>query len=186
MVLMHDEGMDDRARGPLLDWWRGLSRQLKLTIFICGVITFVAAVGIGTWAYANRPIWPDPTLVTAAQSATYPIYYPSQLPQGFSTKVGKISNSNGVFIYVLQYDGNKQLFVSAVPKPAGVQFDDFYNRVLSNKQSVLNPLGTAVIGNANNQPMGSLVTDKTWVTMNTPNGIDTTRLQALVSSLKQL
>jgi hypothetical protein len=148
----------------------------------------VFSVGLISWGVFNlvhpKQQWPAHALASAAASSSYPIYYPSSLPHGFAHTVSQPKASNDVFIYTLTYDGNKKLFVSAVPKPAGVQFNDFYNRILSNKTNVLNPAGTAVVGTANDQPIGSLVTSKTWVTINAPKGIDTQRLQALVSSLK--
>jgi hypothetical protein len=153
------------------------------------VLTTIIAVSLITWGVlglSHRQKWPDPTLVAAAKNSSYPIYYPSSLPQGFTHTVSPPKVSSDVFIYSLTYDGNKNLFFSAVPKPTGVQFDDFYNRILSNKTSVLSSAGTAVIGNANNQPIGSLVTGKTWVTVNAPKGIDSERLQAIVASLKAL
>lgn len=153
------------------------------------VIASLIAIGLIAWGMltlSHRQQWPDPQLTRAAHSATYPIYYPSTLPKGFEPLSSTPKVSADVFIYTLTYDGNKKLFISAIPRPAGIQFSDFYNRILSNKTNVLNAAGTAVIGNANNQPIGSLVTTKTWVTMNAPKGIDTQRLQALVASLKQL
>jgi len=153
------------------------------------LLTAFIAISLLTWGIiglTNHQKWPDPTLVAAAKSNSYPIYYPSSLPRGFIHTISQPKVSSDVFIYSLTYDGNKNLFVSAVPRPTGVQFDDFYTRILRNKVTVLNSAGTAVIGNANNQPIGSLVTAKTWVTVNAPKGIDTQRLQAIVSSLKAL
>lgn len=152
-------------------------------------LTAITAISLVTWdtiSLKNHAKWPDPTLVAAAKNSSYPIYYPSSLPQGFAHTISPPETTSDVFIYTLTYDGNKKLFVSAVPKPAGVQFDDFYNRILRNKVTVLSSAGTAVVGNANNQPIGSLVSSKTWVTINAPKGIDSQRLQALVSSLKPL
>jgi hypothetical protein len=160
-------------------------KALVLGLAVAAVLA-IALIIWGTLGLIHRQKWPDPVLVSAAHSAYYPIYYPTELPKGFSPTIETPKVSADVFIYSLSYDGNKKLFVSAIPRPSGVQFSDFYNRVLSNKTSVLNPAGTAVIGTANNQPIGSLVTTKTWVTVNAPKGIDTQRLQALVASLKQL
>ena len=162
------------------------SHKIQITgLFTAGILA-ICLISYGVWGIMNRQKWPDPTLVASAQSASYPIYYPSTLPKGFSPVAGTPKTSSDVFIYTLVYDGNKKLFVSAVPKPAGVQFSDFYNRILSNKSTVLNNAGTAVVGNANNQPIGSLVTSKTWVTINAPSGLDSARLTTLVSSLRQL
>lgn len=159
-----------------------LAGLIAAGVFSVGLIIW----GVHNLTHTHAQQWPDPVLVSAASGSSYPIYYPSHLPSGFAHTASQPKVSSDLFIYSLTYDGNKKLFVSAIPKPGGVQFNDFYNRVLSNKTNVLNPAGTAVIGTANNQPIGSLVTDKTWVTMNAPKGIDSQRLQALVASLEQL
>jgi hypothetical protein len=164
-----------------------MSHNMQLIGLTIVSVLAIGLISYGAWGITHqRQKWPDPVLVQAAHSSSYPIYYPATLPKGFSHMVGAPKTSPDVFIYTLVYDGNKKLFVSAIPKPAGVQFSDFYNRILSNKSTVLNNAGTAVIGNANNQPIGSLVTSKTWVTINAPGGIDSARLQTLVSSLRQL
>jgi hypothetical protein len=165
---------------------KGVSHKQKIAGLLIAGTLGLALIFWGVWTITHRVQWPDPTLTQAASSVGYPIYYPANLPKGFEHTVSPPKVSADVFIYTLVYDGTKKLFVSAVPKPAGVVFSDFYNRVLSNKSTVLNNAGTAVVGNANNQPIGSLVTDKTWVTMNAPQGIDTQRLQTLVASLRRL
>jgi hypothetical protein len=179
---MQDEGMQQYRRTPV----KHTSQKLLLSGIILGSILAIGLIAWGVFNLTHKNNWPDQTLSAAAKDASYPIYYPATLPKGFSPIVGTPQTSADVFIYTLTYDGNKKLFVSAVPRPSGVQFSDFYNRILSNKTNVLNPAGTAVIGTANNQPIGSLVTAKTWVTVNAPKGIDTQRLQALVASLKTL
>jgi hypothetical protein len=184
IVLMYDE--------EVLQSRRALERRKSRTYTAMRAgLAVIAALAVtlivwGLLALTHRQTWPAASLVSAAHSASYPIYYPTKLPNGFSPRIDTPKVSDDVFIYTLTYDGNKKLFVSAIPKPTRVQFDDFYNRILSNKTNVLNPAGTAVVGTANDQPVGSLVTTQTWVTMNAPGGIDTQRLQALVTSLKEL
>lgn len=183
---MQDEGVSQSRPAP----FRHMPKRSHPVAFAGLIAAGVLSVGLISWGVIKlaqpKQYWPDTTLVSAAGSSSYPIYYPSSLPHGFAHTVSQPKVSSDVFIYTLTYDGNKKLFVSAVPTPGGVQFNDFYNRILSNKTNVLNPAGTAVIGTANNQPIGSLVTSKTWVTMNAPGGIDSQRLQALVASLKAL
>jgi hypothetical protein len=179
--------MNEEATHPLQDYNRKQTVQSLTTAGL--VLTAIVAISLITWGVfglSHQKKWPDQTLVAAAKRSSYPIYYPSSLPRGFAHTVSQPKVSSDVFIYSLTYDGDKNLFFSAVPKPTGVIFDDFYNRILSNKTTVLNSAGTAVIGNANNQPIGSLVTSKTWVTVNAPKGIDSERLQTIIASLKAL
>jgi len=186
MVLMQEEAVRATSNIPVHTWWRSLPRKLRRAIFVSGVAAALALAGTGVWLYSHRTQWPDPQLVTAAQAASYPIYYPTSLPAGFIYNEGSAKYSANVFIYTFTFDGNKKLFVSTIPKPDGVQFSDFYNRILSNKTEVLSNQGTAVMGNAGGQTIGSLVTDKSWITMNTSASINSDTLKALLSSLKKL
>jgi hypothetical protein len=151
-----------------------------------GAIIIVATGVVFGLTIAQKAPWPDPQLISAKQSTSWPLYYPETLPKGFKFQKQSVKQSDAVVIYTLLYEKDKKLFVSAVPKPAGVQFSDFYNRVLSNKIAVLSTQGTAVMGSVNHQLVASLVTDKSWITMNAPSGIDTTALQSLLTSLKPL
>lgn len=136
------------------------------------------------WKQFNRQAWPAPEIIAAQQSSSFKLYYPQTLPRGFHFQKGSLKQSSGVVIYELLFDGNKKLFISAIPKPRGVDFNDFYNRILSNESAVLSTQGKAVIGNAGGQTIGSLVSNDSWVTINTQAPIDSQTLQAILSSLK--
>jgi hypothetical protein len=164
-----------------------LPNRRRLAVLVSGGIIVIALLVWGAWAFATRPVWPNPQLITASKTADFPVYYPTTLPSGFSYVKGSAKLSADVFIYALAYDGGKhQLHISVEAKPAGVQFDDFYTRILNNESDVLSSQGKAVIGNAGGQTIGSLVTDKSWVTLNTPSNIDTDTLKALIGSLRKL
>lgn len=184
---MHEGINGSHPKRPLPLRWNALSRQRQIAALTCCLVVIGAIViGIVIWFSKSRTIWPDKTLAIAAQSASYPVYYPATLPNGFSYKAGSATYSANVFIYILSFNGTNKLFISAVPKPANVQFNDFYNRILSNKVDVLSTQGKAVIGNADGQTIGSLVTNKSWVTLNTKSSIDSTTLKNILSSLKPL
>jgi hypothetical protein len=158
----------------------------RLLIALVGGALLLTAGVAGFLVLKPRSPWPDPQLTAAKQAVSYPLYYPSPLPKGFSFQKNSTKTSETVTIYTLLYDGNKRMLVSTIPKPAGVQFNDFYNRILTSKQDVVNVAGKGVIGTTNGQLLGSLVTDKSWVTIAAPSGIDTQRMQDVVAALRQL
>lgn len=127
-----------------------------------------------------------PAAFTAAKSTvSYPLYYPTPLPKGVSYSKGSLRPSQTVTIYSLLYQG-KKIYVSIEPKPEGVVFDDFYNRILANKADVFSTQGKGTIGTANSQLVGSLVTKDSWVLMNASTSIDDQVMQQLVSSMKPI
>lgn len=145
------------------------------------------AVVIAVTAFMLRPQWPHQSLVDARRSTSFALFYPSSLPSGFSYVEESLTTADeGVVIYKLQYEGGKHVAISAQKKPTGVDFDDFYNRVLANKADVVSTYGKAVVGQVNGAPLGSLVTDDVWVLVNCPSGIDGTTLSQLMTSLKPL
>ena len=160
-------------------------RWLRTALLACLAVAIILIAG-GGWLLARHAKWPDPQLATTARASSYPIFYPSRLPQGFSRKVQSIQDAGAVFTYALQYDGNRKLFISAIPRPAKASFADFYNRLLSNPTVVPNTDGTAVIGNLDHQLVGMLGTTKSWVTVNAPDGIDADRMHMIVADLKQI
>jgi len=160
-------------------------KKILIVVIACGVLAGLIG-GFIVWKQLNQQPWPAPEIIAAQQSSSFKLYYPQSLPQGFHFQKGSLKQSSGVVIYELLFDGNKKLFISAVPKPRGVDFNDFYNRILSNESAVLSTQGKAVIGNAGGQTIGSLVSSSSWVTINTQASIASQTLQAILSSLKPI
>lgn len=122
------------------------------------------------------------------QKATFglTIYVPSSLPQGFSYTRQAPSQTDKILTYYLSFDAGKRLSISDRPRPKDINFDDFYRQNLNNRLSVPSSQGQAVIGNANNQAVGSLLTNQVWVIVSSSLQLDNTRLTQLVSGLKPL
>jgi hypothetical protein len=136
--------------------------------------------------FTNKEPWPAADLLHAKSRIDYPLYYPTELPKGFSYKKNSIKISEIATIYTLTYEKDKKLFISNQPKPKEVIFKDFYDRLLKNKADVTSNQGKAVTGIVADQSVGSLVTDKTWVILNAPNDIKGQDLTDIVSSLSKL
>jgi hypothetical protein len=162
------------------------TRSRPLQLFLVVGIGLVVMVAIGVF-FMVRPQWPHQSLVDAQRTATFALFYPASLPSGFSYVEKSLTTADdGVVIYKLRYEDSKYVAISAQKKPAGVDFDDFYNRVLTNKADVVSTYGKAVVGQIDGKPLGSLVTDNVWVLVNCPSGIDGTTLSQLMTSLKPL
>ena len=146
----------------------------------------VGALVFGGVKIAHSKPWPSKELLSAKSKVAYPLYYPAELPEGYSYMEGSLKPSEIATIYSIEYDKDKKLFISNQPKPKEVVFKDFYDRLLKNKADISSSQGKAVTGVIADQPVGSLVNDKTWVIINAPKGIDGQDLTTLVSKLEKL
>lgn len=158
-------------------YWRWIGVGLGLAL-LCG--------GYVAYRLTNKTPWPPQELTAIKTRIDYPIYYPAELPKGFSYQEKSMKPSEIATIYSLRYEKDKKLFISNQPKPKEVIFKDFYDRLLKNKADITSNQGKAVTGSVADQSVGSLVTDKTWVIINAPNGISNKDLTDIVSSLKKL
>jgi hypothetical protein len=122
----------------------------------------------------------------AQKEVPFPIFIPENLPKGFAYKKNSVSTTGSVILYSLSVNKDKIVSISEQTKPKTANFDDFYNRVLSNKTNVLSTQGKAVLGTGNNQTIGSLVTDKVWILVSTSTDVDNQVLTQLIRSLKPL
>jgi hypothetical protein len=125
-------------------------------------------------------------LAQAQKEVSFPVLAPDKLHDGFTYKKGSVKTSSGIVLYSLQDGKDKSVSVSQQAKPAISNFDDFYNRVLTNRTSVLSTQGKAVLGTNGNQTIGSLITGKSWILLNTTSHIDNHTLSELISSLQPL
>lgn len=119
------------------------------------------------------------------KSVNFPVYYPKHMPKNVAYVKDSEKISPNVLLYTLDNNGVK-IHVSVQPKPAGVVFEDFYNRVLKNKADIFSNQGKGVIGTAQGSTIGSLVTDKVWVLINTSSTVDGQTFSQIVTSLAKL
>lgn len=157
----------------------------KLPVII--LLATLCLVGSITAYFATfkKESWPATELIKGMTSVDYPIYYPSTLPKGFSYEKDSFKPSDIATIYILNYDNGKKLFISNQAVPKEIVFKDFYDRLLENKADVTSSQGKAVTGQIDNTPVGSLVTDKTWVIVRAPSGVEGSVLTDIMSSLRK-
>ena len=162
----------------IADW----PRQHKVLMLACAMIGLVLGTAVVLMVPKSAKI-PE-QLVSAKNQANYTLYFPQPLPKGFHYKPDSAHVSSAAALYTLTFGGDKTMSVSIQPKPKGVVFDDFYDRVLKHKADVFSSEGKAAIGVADGKTIGSLVTDNVWVLINTSSSIDGQAMTQLISNLK--
>lgn len=90
-----------------------------------------------------------------------------------------------VVTFSFSYDSGKKLIFTEQPKPEGFDFNNFYEEQLADKRTVDTAVGSATIGLFEGSSFASVVTDKTWVIMRAPSGIDSNSLARVISGLRK-
>jgi hypothetical protein len=135
--------------------------------------------------FLRRPSQTPPTeIMTAKQHTDLTLYYPQPLPENFKYQKGSLVSSHAYANYTLAYSKNVRLSVGIQPKPTGLAFEDFYNRILKNKADVFSRQGKAVIGQADGKTIGSLVANDVWVLVNTSSPIDGQAMTQIMNNLR--
>lgn len=171
-----------------MEFMRQISSNKKLLIMGFSVLSVVLVIGVAhSTKYRNGSDIITVKKVVSEQksNSSLPFLYPKNTTKELRFDRQSLRTSDQLVTYTLQYKDTK-LTINIQPKPTGVIFDDFYDRILKNKAEVFNPQGKAVIGIANDKTIGSLVTDKEWVLVNAPLDIDPTVMNKLVGSLQPL
>ncbi len=109
-----------------------------------------------------------------SSSLTFPLFYPTALPPGFSLDRRSVQQTNG---QVVTYSANDKLghniVFSIQQRPATFDFDSFYSKSLTSTQRFTTANGEAAIGStALAGKVGSLVSGDAWVLV-TSNQSDT-------------
>lgn len=151
--------------------------HLKQHRFVLALIIMVAIAIAGSWIYHNSHTSPIPKNIQ--QQVNFPVYYPSQLPAGFSLNKKSISVSRNVVVYEIRYGDKEIISVSVQAKPQDFNFDS-----LSGNQEFTTPYGKAYIVTPGTRTTGSLVASNAWVILNTTQGIGTDQMKSILDNLQ--
>lgn len=154
-------------------------RLVGLVVFAC-IILLVLTAGFVRWRQESTSIIP----ASIRKAVAYPLYRPGWLPEGAHLDPASVDATPQVVTFTILYDGNKKLIFTEQPKPAGFDFDGFYNDQLTNKQTFVTDAGQATTGLFEGSGFASLVTDRTWIIMREPTSTQETLLDHIVRRLR--
>jgi hypothetical protein len=176
-----ENGLESRSLPPIA---RGQRHKKYLMYGAFGVLLIIILSAWLVTTYHQRKALATPAEIRrlATDRGITP-YYPGPTPQNVAVVPNESRADKDVLTYVLTYQG-KRIVVTAQAKPKGVSFDDFYTRILQHKADVFNRYGRAVIGTASGKTIASLVTNDTWVLLNTSEDMDSTVMTQIVTNLR--
>ena len=154
---------------------------LKRWRWVAGV---ALALLVGCAAYlAWRPRPPLPSSLTAA--VHFPIYYPTKLPDSLGLADSSLKDGNVLIATYTNRNGDK-LFLSEEAKPATFDFAGYFQSLTSNRK-VHTQYGDAYAGKLpedTNMSIVNLVTDKTWVILNTQIRLSDREIDGIITNLR--
>ena len=133
---------------------------------------------------------PSPFSQQLVENIGFPLYYPTKMPAGFKFETKSIEAAEGVVMYVISDDNNKIVSFSMQSQTEGMTTDSAINSLKANKDSrkLNTPVGEGSVGTNEEEKLtiANVLTGKTWVLINMPEGtLSNADIDLIFSSLKQ-
>lgn len=122
----------------------------------------------------------------AANQAAFPIYSPTQLPEGFTIDEGSVSLTTEVLLFTAKNTQGDTLIFTENPVPKDFDFESFYNKQFVGAQNISSIYGRGQAGILDNVMSGSLVTDSTWIIIKGPENLPAKDMEMIIKGLKPL
>jgi hypothetical protein len=163
-----------------------LGKRSRQKPFVLGLATVLLLIGIGgTWLTLGRSAASIQMIPSNIRTAVdFPLYYPEQLPKGYTINPSSFGATNEVVTYSINYGTDSKLAISLQPIPRTFDFTQFYANSMKDALSVNTTIGTAKIGNINGVQTVSLTNAKTWLLISAPNGIGNDALLSVLKSFR--
>jgi hypothetical protein len=141
----------------------------------------VLVVGIVAWlVLAQRAKSTVPSdVVSAQQTAAFPLYYPQPMPAGFSAVEGSLRADQGATILNLKDSKGNVVVLTQQPRPRLTE------EVTKTKQ-FKTAAGPAFLADLGGHTVGFIYADKTLIIARPSGDTDNDKLSDLLSSLKRL
>lgn len=157
-------------------------RKIKITLVAMAAVAILAGGGLS--AYLIFAPKTDPIPKKISESVTYPLYYPTSLPKGYSIDQKSFQTTGSVVFYNITAPSKPTLAVAIQAVPSDFNFDDFTQRQMTGSREILTPTGPAVLGQFAGKKVASIVINKTWLLINAPDQFSAKNLENIAKSLK--
>jgi hypothetical protein len=142
-----------------------IRRHPRRTLAVAVVTTIVFATPAAIWLIANTKPIPGKYRL----GLNYPLYYPSNLPKGYSVDRNSFSRKGAVLIFKISTPSGKKVVVAEQHIPRGLDLSQHPNPggfTLPDKRDFTTAAGTAEVSFWGDKLVSSLVTENTWVILN--------------------
>ncbi len=148
------------------------------------VVVIVIGAGVLVWQHFSNPPIPIPKGVV--DSASFPLYYPSKLPEGYILNTNSFDNTGQIITFSVRYLNKANILFAEQAIPRNIDLNDLQNKQMMNVKAIDTKFGRAYFGILNNNTAISLVTDKSWVFISSGLKITDDDASTIVNNLDQV
>jgi hypothetical protein len=184
MVVAMGEGSLPNVAGYAGPPARVVANRWWLAALLAVVVVGLAggAVYLRFWQSASAQ--PNAVRQLHEQGVSIAIYYPQQLPAGYTYNNDAKMVKSTIFYFSVTGPNRQLFYVSQQPVPSNFDFDGFSKKFL-NPDSFSTDAGSAVVGQAGASLVGSIRTNKnTWILINTAAVNSLSQLEVIARSLE--
>jgi hypothetical protein len=151
--------------------------RVRIRVVAISVLLLIAASGICIVAIRRNPVPAE--FRKAQESVTFPIYYPSDPPFGFSLIEASLSHTSQVVMYSYSYDKTKKINVSVQPRDSRLDTSQF-----KPTSEFTTYIGRAYVVDLEERTSAAVMGETSWALVNAPDKIAVSRLQDFIDSLR--
>ncbi len=157
-----------------------IHKRSRKTLWVAGVL-LVAVILVTGWSILSPRESKIPSFSDKLSGINvgFPLYYPSNLPSGYSFGNGTISNASGIVLFTAANTKGQKIAFTEQQKPTNYDFSS-----LSGTDEFNTPLGKGYVEDFDTRTTGSLVSDKTWIIVNTVSPIGADDMKQILNSLQ--
>lgn len=157
-----------------------LSKKSLVNLLLIVLITLLAGI---IFSKLREPDSPVPASFRV--NTEFSMYYPKALPEGFEYDEIAQDTETGVVTYSIA-SGERKLYFSLQPRPDGFDLEGFNREKITGGRTFETKIGPLTTGVLENQTVGSIVANDTWVLITAGPGTSLDDIENAGKSMKQL
>ncbi len=158
-------------------------RRRRIAVITAGILILIGIIAAGGgYMLLTKPRDVIPSRIS--NQVLFPLYYPTDLPNGYVVNERSFEVTEQVVSYRLESPSSPQILISQQPRVASFNYDEFNTQKVGNPSAVLTQYGKAVIGVGEAGKIASLVTDKTWIFMTSDGETSDATIRRLMESIR--
>lgn len=157
---------------------RAYGRETVLVVSLA----VTAAVLMFTWVWA-KTVQADAIPSRVRSAVNFPLYQPTQFPQGYKISDGSFRLNSSVVTFTVQ-NLDKNLVFTEQAKPMDFDFESFYADQFANARTISTSAGRAFVDAFGDGELASITTDRTWILVRSPSGVSASDLDMILQGIK--
>lgn len=161
-------------------------RKKQLVLIAVAALFVGAGGGVLYWKlFLSQPANANPFTAKQMASVQFPLYYPTQLPDGYRIDASSVNEpQQGVIVFSLIGPKSKKLYISEEARPSTFDLGGFYKKFEDLREIPVSD-GTVAVGKlgGGTTEIVSRANNKTWILSNTTANIPLDQLVAMLKSL---